>query len=364
MSATPQDAQAKIDSAVVNLKKVTGKYAPSGKYWKPAMDDLASARAEVGLLLPEIAPVPVPVPTPTPLPPTGAVLFDGRASRLTELVGREVSATDPAKTNGPIKWTDGTSHYFDLHDTPNIWVINFIKDNMVLLNSPRYGKEIRARAAVGDSNAWQMKAFLAQQKAASQISVHNTVKLGRVDYYAFASRIDAWNGDQSALQWCDLISVGYQTSANDQCALAFRAKSGGGLEYTIQSNAGYGMSTTTNPIGTTFYRDRLKDVKFGVQEEWIVGVKWATHKDGFMQVWNRVPEVDNVWRKLYDYQGIDTQFYGTSVNGTFAQDGDRINLDKLGIYYGRYPAGITQEVYESGLTRSADLATAQATLPA
>ena len=51
MAATPQDVQALIDAAVVNLKKVTGKYNPNGKYWKPAMDDLAAARAEVGNLV-------------------------------------------------------------------------------------------------------------------------------------------------------------------------------------------------------------------------------------------------------------------------------------------------------------------------
>lgn len=51
MSATPQDVQALIDSAVANLKKTTGKYNPDGKYWKLALADLAAARAEAGQLV-------------------------------------------------------------------------------------------------------------------------------------------------------------------------------------------------------------------------------------------------------------------------------------------------------------------------
>lgn len=51
MAATPQDVQAKIDLAVSYLKKVTGKYNPTGKNWKPALDALAAARAEAGELV-------------------------------------------------------------------------------------------------------------------------------------------------------------------------------------------------------------------------------------------------------------------------------------------------------------------------
>lgn len=56
MSATPQDVQALIDQGLADLTKVTGKYDPNGKNWKPALAAFAAARAEAGQLLPPGAP--------------------------------------------------------------------------------------------------------------------------------------------------------------------------------------------------------------------------------------------------------------------------------------------------------------------
>ena len=64
-----------------------------------------------------------------------------------------------------------------------------------------------------------------------------------------------------------------------------------------------------------------------------------------------------------------TYLYGTTAYGTFAKDGSDwpTVLDKIGLYYGygdhsktSFP---TETVYESGLTRSSDMATAESTLP-
>lgn len=288
---------------------------------------------------------------------------------MTELVGHEVASTQPF-TNGPIKWTDGTEHYFYFNHAPTIWgsppkssgANGYIKDNITLEEDDRYLKIIKVKAQVGDSNPWLMKSFLAAQKAAAQLTVGRTIQLGMVDYYAFAFKVDAWT-NPAACQWADIISVGYQTAANDQLALALKYDNTHGFHYSIQSNAGYGNDPTKNPVGTTFYRDFVKPVVFGQWEEFVVPVKWATDKTGFVQIYNRVPSGPNTWSKLYEKEGIDTQFYGTSPYGSFPQSGDRGVIDKVGLYYGVYPAGTSQTVHESGLSRCSDLATAQAQFP-
>lgn len=314
---------------------------------------------------------------PAPPPPSSeGLLFDGRATMLDELEGHEVTSSDPYTHH------IGTKYYY-LHETPIdsygpdspayeswtcrlhgveplVWSARtFIKDDISIESDARYTKRYKIDLEIGDSSPW-LTNFLTDRKAGAQITKRRTLSLETIDYYAMAVKVPSWMDPKP--EWADILSLGYQTAANDQFAFSMKYGSDSALWYNIASNAGYGNDPTTNPRGTTFYNQTFKKVVFNRWEEWVFVIKWSTHKTGFVQVYNKVPGVSD-WTKVFEKLNIDTQFYGTSPYGTFPQNGDRGIIDKMGMYYGRANAGNHQTLYESGLVRAESLAAAKASFP-
>lgn len=362
MSATPQDVQAKIDAATADLNS--------------ALALLTDARDEAGQLDEP--------PPPPPPPPPGTVLFDGRAQLLTDLRSHEVPATQAGQPGviGPIKWPDGTTHYFYSVQSPKVWnngCLCFVKDDISLVADPRYGKQYRVAVTTGDTNPWHASQG-GTLNGAGQLSQRRQVALGSWTWFASAWKIDAWKLAPNQLFFCDLLSLGYQTSSNDQFALVLYGDDAtpNVLRFGVDVNAGQtgqnGHGTVQgNAVGTThIHKDHVVDATLGVWHELVVGVKGATDETGAIEIHHRIPGASD-WTQVYNKTGIDTYLYGvvTDSHGTLIRDfaRDASNwpevIDKMGLYFGLYNGQVATEVVEtSGLVLCSDLATAKAQFPA
>ena len=140
----------------------------------------------------------------------------------------------------------------------------------------------------------------------------------------------------------------------------------GSLYFEVSQNSGYANNASGYATGSVHYTQPILPVTFGSWREFAVGIKWATDNTGAVQVYSRT--AGGSWSKAFEKLNEPTYLYGTTSYGTFAQDGSNwpTVIDKLGLYYGYTDKTKTtfpvETVYESGLTRSSDLATAQSTL--
>jgi hypothetical protein len=193
------------------------------------------------------------------------------------------------------------------------------------------------------------------------MSVRRSNNLGKWNYYALAVKVPSWSGAVSSLTFATLLSVGYQTSQGDQVGLGL-INDNGRLAFQVHQNSGYeNYPTTTKPA--VYYQAALMPVAYGQWQEFVLAVKWATNNTGAVQVYSRV--AGGSWSKVFERLNTPTYIYGKTSYGTFAADGSNwpTVIDKLGLYYGESGITPTQTVYESGVTRSSDLATAESTLP-
>lgn len=282
----------------------------------------------------------------TTSPPSGTVEFDGSADLMTALFSYESTPGDLT-----------TLHQ---GQTPKIWTaLDFENNDIQLAADAHYGQVYKVTVPIGDSNPWNHGAN--PDSGAALLSIRRPNLLGQWRYFAIGARVDSWT-NVAGIQFCELASLGYQTSQSSQVALDLM-DNGGVLSFAIFQNAGFANNPSGYATGTTHYKEAFKPVVFGQREEFVVAVKWATDKTGEVQVWNR--PVGGSWSKLFDKTGVDTYLYGTTPYGFFAQDGSNWTtvLDKLEIYYNLNGAVATETVYETGLVRCTDLATAQAQFP-
>ena len=282
-----------------------------------------------------------PPPPPPPPPPSGTVNFDGRANQMTQLFSTSAS-------------NQGQS--------PNVWTcLCFTKNDLSLVSDNTFGQAYKAAVATGDTNPWGGSST---SDGAAQVSTRRSNDLGKWDYYAFAVKVPSWNGPMTDLFFSELVSLGYQTSQSSQVAIGLWGNEDNNqpLSFSIDQNAGYANNATGYAAGSVHYNTTFMPVKFGQWEEFVIAVKWATDNNGALQVYNRVP--GGTWSKVFDRENEATELYGTTPNGTFAADGSNwpTVIDKMGLYFQEY-GGENQTVYESGLTRATDLATAESTLP-
>ncbi len=286
------------------------------------------------------SPSPSPPPPPPP-PPTGTVSFDGRAKMMTQLYS--TSATNQGQS-------------------PNMWTcLCFTKNDLSLVPDSTNGQAYKAAVATGDTNPWGGSSTT---DGAAQLSTRRNNDLGQWDYYGFAVKVPSWNGPMTDLFFSELVSLGYQTSQSSQVALGLYGNENNNqpLSFSIDQNAGYANNATGYATGSVHYNQTFMPVKFGQWEEFVIAVKWATDNTGALRVYNREP--GGSWSQVFDKENEATELYGTTPNGTFAQNGSNwpTVIDKMGLYFQEY-GGESETVYESGLTRSSDLATAESTLP-
>lgn len=273
----------------------------------------------------------------------GALRFDGRAKRMKALASTgRVSAL--RQSQSPRTWT----------------CLCFEKNDISLASDSAYGKAYKATVPVGDHNPWNTAA--PSSDGAAQMSIRRSNDLGKWDYYAFAVKVPSWSGSLSDIKFVTLLSVGYQTAEGDQLGLGL-INNNGSLAFQVHQNAGYVNSPNAWQNPSVAYKAALMPVVYGQWREFVLAVKWATNNTGAVQVYSRAP--GGSWAKVFERLNEPTYIYGTTMYGNFAADGSNwpTVIDKLGLYYGQYTTRPTQTVYESGLTRSSDLATAQSTLP-
>jgi len=283
-----------------------------------------------------------------PPPSDGTVLFDGRASNMTTLYSYET--------------TPGNINTLQHGQSPNLWTcLCFEKNDLSLQSDSTYGQSYRATVAIGDSNPWNSEA--ASTSGAGQVSVRRDNNLGRWDWYAISLKVPSWAGALANINFVDILSVGYQTANGDQVGLGLM-NNNGTLSWQMHQNSGYASSGTGFANGTVHYKTPILPVSYGQWQEFVVGVKWATDNTGAVEVYTRTPGA--AWQQVFEKLNEATYLYGTTPYGTFAQDGSNwpTVIDKIGLYFGEL-GGITptETLYESGLTRSSDLATAESTLP-
>jgi Polysaccharide lyase len=278
---------------------------------------------------------------PPPPSPNGTVYFDGRAKLMTQLYR--------------VNTTDGG-------ESPNIWTCTCFQNNDLSLSSDgTFGQAYKSTVPIGDHNPWDTT--LPTFDGAGQLSIRRNNDLGQWDYYAMAVKIPSWAGAPANLRFVTLASLGYQTSSSDQVALGLQDNGSGGLNFNIQQNSGYANNPSGWAAGSVSYKAPFLPVTYGQWQEFVIGVKWATDNTGAVQVYSRAP--GGSWSKVFERLNEPTYLYGVTGYGTFAQDGSNwpTVIDKIGLYYGEYDITPTETVYESGLTRSSDLATAESTLP-
>jgi hypothetical protein len=271
---------------------------------------------------------------------SGSVYFDGRANKMTQLYSVGIG-------------NQGQS--------PSLWTcLCFTNNDISLASDSTYGQAYKATVPIGDTNPWG--GALAAGDGAGQLSIRRSNDLGKWDWYALAIKVPSWSGALANIKFVDLLSMGYQTSAGDQVGLGLM-NNNGTLAWQIHQNSGYANVTSGFATGSVSYKTPILPVSYGQWQEFAVGVKWATDNTGAVQVYSRTP--GGSWQKLFEKLNQPTYLYGTTATGTFAQDGSNwpTVIDKIGLYYGEYSITPTETVYESGLTRSSDLATAQSTLP-
>jgi hypothetical protein len=270
------------------------------------------------------------------------VHFDGRAKKMKTL-----------SSSGRLRTLRQTQ-------SPSIWTCLCFENNDISLAADgTYGKAYKATVPLGDHNPWNKSA--PSTNGAAQMSVRRNNNLGKWDYYAMAVKVPSWSGDLSSIMFATILAVGYQTSQGDQVGLGL-IDDNGKLAFQIHQNSGYeNYPSTTKPALS--YKAALMPVVYGQWQEFVLAVKWATDNTGAVQVYSRVP--GGTWSKVFERLNEPTYIYGTTSYGTFAADGSNwpTVTDKIGLYYGESGISPTQTVYESGLTRSSDLATAQSTLP-
>lgn len=272
--------------------------------------------------------------------PSGSVVFDGRAKLMSQL--SRTDKTDPVQV--PVIWS----------------CLCFTNNDLSLASDDAFGQAYKAAVPIGDTNPWGGSSTA---DGAGQLSVERPNDLGKWDWYAVAVKINSWAGSPSSMSFSTILSAGYQTSQSDQVALGLQASSSGQLAFSMHGNAGFADNATGYATGTVHYKDALMPVVFGQWREFVVGIRWATDSTGQIEVFSR--PLGGSWTQVYTRANQPTYLYGTTQYGTFNADGSNwgIVLDKLGFYYGGYPAGTSETVYESGVTRSTDMATAESTLP-
>jgi Ig domain of plant-specific actin-binding protein len=284
--------------------------------------------------------------TPPPPPASGSLAFDGRASNMTTLYSYET--------------TPGDLSTLQHGQSPNIWsCLCFLKNDISLASDGTYGKAYKVAVDTGDTNPWGGSKVT---DGAAQMSIRRSNDLGNWDYYAVAVKVPSWSGPMSDLYFSTILSVGYQTSQGDQVALGLYPNSSGQLSFEMHQNSGYANNATGWAAGSVSYKQPFLPVTYGQWQEFVVGVKWATDNTGAVQVYSRTP--GGSWSKVFEKLNEPTYLYGTTPSGTFAQDGSNWGtvIDKIGLYYNEY-GGESQTIYESGVTRSSDLATAESTFP-
>jgi hypothetical protein len=283
-------------------------------------------------------------------PATGAVSFDGRATHMTRLYSYETTPGDKSTRK------QGQS--------PALWTcLCFLSNDISLVSDRRYGQMYKNTVQTGTNWAKGMPS----NDGSGQLSTRRGTDYGRWDWYAIAVRVPSFS-NVSDLSFLDIASLGYQTIQGDQVALKLK-NNNGVLYYSINQNSGPLTRTSSGSYaGTVHYNQPILPVRYGQDEEFVIGVKWTADNTGGVVVYARNPAQTSSWTRVFSRLNEPTYATGCTSFSCWTvsdlQSSTAPVLDKIGLYFGMYN-GVTptETVYESGLTRSTSLATGESTLP-
>lgn len=252
--------------------------------------------------------------------------------------------------------------------SPQVWTaLAFEGNDISLVADPRYGKVYKCEVPVGDLNPWvnpSSPAFAGT--GAGQLTIRRGTEYGQWRWYGIAVKVPSF-ANVGNLNFLDIASLGYQTIEYDQVAFKL-TNVGGTLHYAINQNSGQlTRNAAGNYPGTVHYTQPFLPVKYGEQREFVLGVKWTADNTGGVKVYSRLPA--GAWSQVFEKLNVPTYAYGSTNFSSWSiaqlQSSTAHVLDKIGLYYGM-SGGVkpTETVYESGLTRCSDLATAQSLFPA
>jgi hypothetical protein len=279
---------------------------------------------------------------------TGEVLFDGRATKMTEIHSIAIG---------------------DQRQVPALWdCLCFLNNNITLVNSKRFGRVYSISVGAGSHNPWWNGG---PRIASAEVATRRPVRLGQWDWYAdsFLVLPGFVPPDFAAV-----AQMNYPTITSPPLEIDFD-KYGVGISRSV----GYVPSLSGKAQITDsrrFYK--VSDV-VGKWVDFVIGVKWATNATGSIRVYTRCAACIGKShskasrakrRKLvlrYTRDSIVTMQYGAGVmtaDGKNADGRDMVTIDHAGLYfgYGGTAAMPTNRLLQSGLVRASDMATAAATL--
>lgn len=279
---------------------------------------------------------------------TGEVLFDGRATKMTEIHSVAIG---------------------DQRQVPALWdCLCFLNDNIRLVNSKRFGRVYSISVGAGSHNPWWNGG---PRIASAEVTTRRPVRLGQWDWYAdsFLVLPGFVPPDFAAV-----AQMNYPTITSPPLEIDFD-KYGVGISRSV----GYVPSLSAKAEITDsrrFYK--VSDV-VGKWVDFVIGVKWATNATGSIRVYTRCAaclgkshsKASRAKRRKFVLQytrdSIVTMQYGAGVmtaDGKNADGHDMVTIDHAGLYfgYGGNAAMPTNRLLQSGLVRASDMAAAAATL--
>jgi len=285
-------------------------------------------------------------------PRLGAVLFNGRATRVGRIFSYETSAGD---INTLVQG-----------QSPKLWDgLNFLNNDIQVIPDSRYGHVYSIRAGVGSHNPYYDPG---PGVAASELSRGRENDNGKWDWFAGGFRI---NSGLTGPGWVMLYQFGYPTLSSPPLALQL-VKRHGRLNYGLLQNAGQLTKNSSGFYrGTVLANTPLVPVSYGKWVDFIIGVKWATGSTGELRVYARV-EGKTGYKLMLNRSRIPTWQYGTTPYGSVNADGTNSSgqqarvIDHGGLYFGYWDSRTsfpTESILETGMTRSSTYRAAASTLP-
>jgi hypothetical protein len=285
---------------------------------------------------------------------SGTVYFDGRAKNMTQLSSYET--------------TPGNLSTLLQAQTPATWsCLCFLDNDMTVVPDARYGKVYSTHVEPGSRNPWN--SGLPAGYASALLSKGRPNDLGKWNWFADAYKVPpGW----SQPNFATVTEFQYATLTSPPLAIDISTLNGTPT-LAMYRNAGKVTNNGSGWYGGAVQEQATRIVKipFGKWIDVIVGVKWATDNSGEIRVYYRI-EGQSSFTLAITRSKTPTWQYGTTSYSTVNLDGTNASgkqvnvLDQTGLYTG-YSNGRTSfpanAIFEAGLTRSSDYATAAATLP-
>jgi hypothetical protein len=340
----------------------------------------------------------------TPPEPGGeGILWDGRPANITELLSYLVymgSGTPPGGWNLRIissqaeadrlgypvngSFPDGITRYFYTNEAPKLYsavgpdsdrpgCICFYQHDIedttrgiFIETDARYGKVFRCGSKVpgstiGDTNQYHGNS----SGGAGQLSKPRKNHIGQTDYFATAIKVpSATKPPVSGLQFFIILSIGYETFANEQAGI-WIWNHNGAIWWACSFNVGYVYNTdpTTNKKGDASWSASLMPVTFDEWHEWIHEIHWTCDTTGWYRIHHRIP--GGSWEVIFEKLNTPTYLWGTNARyGSRSYNGTWEVMEKVGSYWANTttPDAVAQ-IYQTGPVICSSLVAAKATFP-